>query len=67
MVVEDAIKISRMKLKEQLEIQRFGSYEKLLPADYDFLFCNDMFMNLKNVFKIRCLSHQVDSEKYIQK
>ena len=52
MVVEDAIKISRMKLKEQLEIQRFGSYEKLLPADYDFLFCNDMFMNLKNVFKM---------------
>ena len=49
-VVEDGILISRMKKSQQMGLLEFNSYEKLFPCDYDFLFCADLFMELKLLF-----------------
>lgn len=62
MVVEDAILISRMKIKEQILLEKFRSYEKLLPAEYDFSCCGEMFMALKNVF---CLYTEIKNPLFV--
>ena len=50
MVVEDAIGIARMKLKQQMVTERCGSYERVLPGEYEFTNSGEMFMELKMIF-----------------
>lgn len=49
-VVEDAVLISQMKKKQQIALDRFNSYERVLPNDYEFNECADTMMDLQKVF-----------------
>jgi tubulin polyglutamylase TTLL11 len=61
-VVEDALLIMRMKKSQRLDILNFNSYEKVLPGDYEFLMCCEMFNDLRSLF---CMYTEIKNPLFI--
>lgn len=49
-VVEDAIKIAKKKKREQLALQQFESYTRLLPGEHSLEECSDILLGLFSCF-----------------
>jgi tubulin polyglutamylase TTLL11 len=49
-VVEDAIKIAVMKKREQIALDQFESYERIIPGNGELGECSDVLMKIFHVF-----------------
>lgn len=49
-VVEDAVKIERMKKAQQMSLREFESYSRILPGSGGYEECSDVLMNIYHVF-----------------